>query len=82
MTINVNHLLLDKRESLHVAKTICFLGLQMDTRECAQEIYAHAWAYYHIPIRWIRRHADPVDLKDGGDTRFRKLIYRMIWALT
>lgn len=81
MSINVNHTLLDKRESLHVASTLCFLGLQMEVTECAQEIYAHAWAYYHIPIRWIRSHADPIDLQDGGDTRFRKLVYKIIWMI-
>lgn len=52
-----------------------------------QEIYAHA-VFYYSAIKWkhdtrlkqyIIKHADPIDLQDGGDTIFRRICYHLIW---
>ena len=56
-------------------------GIRMSLDECAEEIYAHAWFYYRLPFKWVRSHADPIDLHDGGDTRFRKWVFRRIWRM-
>ncbi len=61
----------------------------MSEQQIAMEIYFHAAAYYtcvflekfHLRINYIKRKANPIDLADNGDTRFRRLIYKIIWAL-
>ena len=35
--------------------------------------------YYHIPIGWVRRHADPINI--GGDVLMRRLIFGLIWRM-
>ena len=60
----------------------------MTEGELASEIYFHAWAF-HIS-EWfekrrirlfsaIKKAADPIDLADGGDLKFRKLVYSLFW---
>ncbi len=61
----------------------------MSEQQIASEIYFHAAAYYtcvflerfHIKINYIKQKADPIDLTDNGDTRFRRILYKIIWAL-
>ncbi|MBQ1466955.1 MAG: hypothetical protein IIZ27_00605 [Solobacterium sp.] len=61
----------------------------MTERQIASEIYFHSAAYYtcvflekfHIRINYIKKKADPIDLADNGDTGFRRILYRIIWAL-
>lgn len=59
----------------------------------AQEIFAHARAYYASStiialgvdiskVNEIKSRANPVDIADGGDTANRKAIYRHIWRIT
>ena len=59
----------------------------MSERQIAEELYFHAGLYYicrflerfHIPLAFLRRHADPIDLSDRGDTPFRKFCFRVYW---
>lgn len=61
--------------------------VDMVIQECAEEIYAHTVAYYsaksleklNIKCDWLTRHADPIDLEDGGDKPLRKVVYKLIW---
>lgn len=62
----------------------------MSENAIAKEIYAHAVIYY-ILIRFankgyrfidnILHHCDPIDLEDGGDKWYRKIIYEIIWLI-
>ena len=63
--------------------------ISMDIQECAEEIYAHTVVYYcadslkkyHINFEGIINHANPIDLEDGGDTKPRKILYKLIWKV-
>ena len=60
----------------------------MTDKEISKEIYFHAWAYHYATLLEkknihildkLKRHADPIDLADYGDTPFRKMIYNLFW---
>jgi len=63
----------------------------MSNKKLAKEIFAHAVAYYNaedfgkIPIigrriyNYLIKHANPIDIVDGGDTFIRKLEYNIVW---
>lgn len=63
--------------------------IDMNIQECAEEIYAHTVVFYcldtlkkiHINCSWLINHANPIDLEDGGDKPYRKVIYKLIWKL-
>lgn len=59
----------------------------------AQEIFAHACAYYAAStiialgvdsdkVNEIKGRANPVDIADGGDSASRVAIYLLIWTVT
>lgn len=86
-------------EEKFLNKTICITHarmlvsskkIDMDIKDCAKEIYAHAVIYYslqtlikyHIPCpKYLIEHANPIDLTDGTDTKARTKIYNLIWTL-
>ena len=78
-----------KFECMEKAREILDSGLiDMDEQELAEEIYAHARVYYwflrfsKIPgFRFLLNRADPIDLADGGDKRFRRMMFRLVWKL-
>jgi hypothetical protein len=90
LSIRVEKKYRSKYECEAKAQEILDSGLiDMDEAEIAQEIYAHARAYYwllrfaKIPgFRFLLGRADPVDLADGGDKKFRRMVYRLVWKLT
>ena len=59
----------------------------MSQKQIAKEIYFHAVAYYtalflerfHIHMNYIKKHAEIVDLTDGGDKLFRRFCYYILW---
>lgn len=57
----------------------------MSVRQLAGEIYFHAVAFYmsekigNLPR--IRSHAETIDIDDGGDTSFRRVVYGATWRL-
>ena len=62
----------------------------MSEKDLAAELYFHACiakaakplAEKKIPFFvWLFEHADPIDLESGGDTPFRKVIFRFFWFL-
>ena len=79
-----------KYECIAKAREILDNGLiDMDETELAEEIYAHAVAYYwflhfaKVPgFRFLINRADPIDLADGGDKKFRRMMFHLVWKLT
>jgi hypothetical protein len=62
----------------------------MNEKQLASEIYFHAVIYYRFRkpglfrasfAKWAVRHADPVNLRDGGDRILRRIIYSACWAV-
>ena len=59
----------------------------MSREEIAKELYFHASVYhicrflakYRIRFRWLLRHADPIDLADGGDVWYRRAVFNLWW---
>ncbi len=55
----------------------------MSEGQLAREIHSHALVYYFCHqtglFPGLKQHADPVDLCDNGDTRFRRLAYLLFW---
>ncbi len=65
----------------------------MTKYQIAKEIYAHAVIYYASPalllslspivgaplLNYLRSHANPIDIADGGDSESRETIYNAIW---
>ena len=77
-----------KENCLDEARKLVTSGkIDMEIKECAKEIFAHAVVLYSTsmikPIadkcKYIKEHADPIDLEDGGDTPERQRMYRLIW---
>ena len=57
----------------------------MTRQKLSREIYFHA-VVFDICMRagwfgYLMRHADPIDLNDGGDTPFRRLCFDLLWEL-
>ena len=57
----------------------------MSRKQIAREIYFHRRAYVFCEktgmFRWIKEQADPIDMKDGGDTLFRRIVFFLTWKL-
>ena len=78
MELRVKERYLDKEMCINIAQmAACLIG--GDILTVAKEIYAHTWMYYHVPIGWVRRHADPINI--GGDGLMRRLIFGLIWRM-
>ena len=87
ISLKVRKELLDKEESLAAARKILSEGYikNMDEIQLAREIRFHALAYYFCErtgfLKSMKAHADPIDLHDGGDTGFRRLVYAASWKI-
>lgn len=66
-------------------------GMSLD--QIAQEIYAHAFAYYASSalidagidpdvVKDIKSKAEKIYIGDGGDTKIRQAAYFLIWAIS
>ena len=62
----------------------------MTQRQVASEIYFHTSAYYlasfleryRIHLRYIKQHADPIDITDGGDSLLRRFCFYTLWYIS
>lgn len=87
ISLKVRKELLDKEESLAAARKLLSEGYiqNMDEIQLAREIRFHALAYYFCErtgfLKSMKAHADPIDLHDGGDTGFRRLVYAASWKI-
>lgn len=90
--LKVRRDLMNKKICLHEAERILTEKRieHMSREQLAHEIFFHAIVYYfcdkyeplHIGLLAnLKRHADPIDLFDYGDTRFRRFCFRIIWFL-
>ena len=89
--IPVDRIFLDKDRSMIEARMLVnSRRIDMSIQECAEEIYSHAIMFYwamwlkeklHINWKWLIKHANPIDMEDGGDTKHRKIIYKLIWLM-
>ena len=87
-SIRAERRLLYRSECIKEAQNILENGLidEMTMLQLAQEIRFHAAAYYFSVFRpvliWVKKHADPIDLGSGGDTKFRRFFFVMSWIFT
>ena len=81
--------LLSKKKCLLESRKILRNGhiKKMNQKQIAKEIYFHAVAYYFslwlgrrgIHWKYIKSHAETIDLEDKGDTMFRRFYYYILW---
>ena len=81
--------LLSKHQCLKESNHILSKGYirNMSRKQIAKEIYFHAVAYYFslwlerrgIHWKYIKSHAETIDLEDKGDTMFRRFCYYILW---
>lgn len=90
--LNVREDLVNKKNCLREAERILAEKHieHMSREQLAQEIFFHALVYdfcrkhehLHIGLlSRLKRHADPIDLSDYGDSPFRKFCFRLFWFL-
>ena len=81
ISVRVRREFLDRDACLSEARRILSEGhiRNMNEIQLAREIRFHALAYYFCErTGWfsnMKAHADPIDIDDGGDTFFRRVIY-------
>ena len=58
----------------------------MSELQLAREIYCHALAFFLcdkiLPLRWVKKYADPIDMQDGGDKPHRRAAFAASWIMT
>ena len=87
ISLKVRKELLDKDECLTIARKLLSEGTinNMDEMQLAREIRFHALIYYFCKrtglLKGMKAHADPIDLNDGGDTGFRRVVYAASWKI-
>ena len=58
----------------------------MSELQLAREIYCHALAFFLcdkiLPLHWVKKYADPIDMRDGGDKPMRKVVFAASWMMT
>ncbi|MBR1986243.1 MAG: hypothetical protein IKK28_04585 [Mogibacterium sp.] len=58
----------------------------MSELQLAREIYCHALAFFlcdkMLPLRWVKKYADPIDMRDGGDKLLRRAVFAASWIMT
>ena len=88
LSIKVKKEFLKKEACMEAARKIVSEGSisGMSELQIAHEIYFHALASFFCEkvlfLHWIKKYADPIDMRDGGDTPFRRFIYAASWIMT
>ena len=58
----------------------------MSELQLAREIYCHALAFFLcdkiLPLHWVKKYADPIDMQDGGDKPHRRAAFAASWIMT
>lgn len=87
MSIPVRQEYLNKQACLREANRLKREGKihGMSKRQIAREIYFHAVMFHYCDRTnrhgWWREHADPINLRDGGDTLLRRAAYAACWIM-
>ena len=80
----------------YLNKDVCMIEAQriisegkvskMSELQLAREIYFHALAFFFCErtglMHCIKKHADPIDIHDGGDFLLMRLVFAFFWMLT
>ena len=88
LSIRVRKEYLDKDLCMVEARKILSEGKvrRMSELQLAREIYSHALAFYISDkvffLHWVKKYADPIDMRDGGDTPFRRFAFASSWIIT
>ena len=88
LSIKVKKEFLKKEACIEEARKIISEGRisGMSELQLAHEIYFHALAFFLCEkvffLRWVNKYADPIDMRDGGDTPFRRFIFAASWNMT
>ena len=87
LSIPVRHEYLDKKACLREAHELKREGKihGMSKKQIAREIYFHAVMFHYCNRTnrqgWWREHADPINLRDGGDKLLRRAAYAVCWIV-
>ena len=58
----------------------------MSELQLAREIYFHALAFFFCErtglMPFIKKHADPIDIHDGGDFLLMRIVFAFFWMIT
>lgn len=87
-SVNVRREFLNKDACIDEARRIISEGRisGMSEIQLAREIYFHALAYFlcgnRRALRIIKKHADPIDLRDGGDRLPMRLLFAASWKIS
>ena len=88
LSIRVRKEFLNKDACMEEARKIVSGGKisGMSELQLAREIYSHALAFYISDkvffLHWVKKYADPIDMRDGGDTPFRRFAFASSWIIT
>ena len=88
LTVSVRKEFLNKDICLVEARKIISEGkvINMNEHQLAREIYFHALAFFFCErtglMNFIKKHADPIDIRDGGDYLLMRLVFAFFWMIT
>ncbi len=88
LSISVRKEFLKKDFCLAEARKIISEGKvsNMSELQLAREIYFHALAFFFCErtglMNWIKKHADPIDIHDGGDFLLMRIVFAFFWMIT
>ena len=88
LSIKVKKEFLKKEACMEEARKIISEGRisGMSELQLAHEIYFHALAFFFCErtglMNFIKRHADPIDIRDGGDYLLMRLVFAFFWMIT
>lgn len=87
VSIPVRKEFLDKKTCLNEARKLLQEGSVhgMSEKQIARELYSHAVVFYFCErtgrFSFLREHASPVDIRDGGDNPFMRAAFAACWTL-
>ena len=87
VSIPVRREFLDKQECLKEARKLLREGTLrgMNEEQIARELYSHAVVFYFCDrtgrFLFLKEHASPIDMRDGGDRPFMRAAFAACWAL-
>ncbi len=88
LSIRVKREFLKKESCINEARRILSEGKirKMSELQLAREIYFHALAFFFCErtgmFRFVKKHADPIDMVDGGDRLIMRLLFYIAWIIT
>ena len=87
VSIPVRRDFLDKNACREEARKLLREGTVcgMSEKQIARELYSHAVVFYFCErtgrFRFLKEHASPIDMRDGGDNPLMRAAFAMCWML-